>query len=303
MPLRNLFVSLFSFLFLFPFSAHFVCFFWPPTNTRTAPRREALHRAHGRPFTVKFPKPAPAYPKIFKSRGRAPFRVVHLSDVHIDCDYTISVEANYTKPIYCRNFTDSPTTPTVPADPNGNSHCDSPVSLANPMLAAVERLRPKFSIFTGDVAERAVWRINQSLTLQGRLRRSPRFQRRNGREAQCTNLSFSRDTSPVNLFARSTSNTATRSGCLIFKALAGRGGGRFSQDAPSKGWGCLGGIIHELMGVVWRRGLVRGLRGSRYGHADSWILPAEEKRRGLARIRGLQRHWDYADFLKNDVCL
>jgi sphingomyelin phosphodiesterase len=41
------------------------------------------------PFTVHFPKPAPAYPKVFKSRGRAPFRVVHLSDVHIDREYTV----------------------------------------------------------------------------------------------------------------------------------------------------------------------------------------------------------------------
>ncbi|KAJ6526013.1 sphingomyelin phosphodiesterase [Mycena capillaripes] len=160
------------------------------------------------PFTVQFPKPAPAYPKVFKSRGRTPFRVVHLSDVHIDRQYTPGAEANCTKPICCRNFADSPTIPTLPAGPNGNSHCDSPVPLADSMLEAVERLNPKFSIFTGDVADRAVWLINQShvtadlhdfnAEMAAKLS-APIFP------------SLGDDTSPVNFFARSTSHTANNS--------------------------------------------------------------------------------------------
>ncbi|KAJ6577051.1 sphingomyelin phosphodiesterase [Mycena vulgaris] len=161
------------------------------------------------PFSVKFPKPAPAYPKVFKSRGRTPFRVVHLSDVHIDREYTTGSEANCTKPICCRDFADSPTTPTLPAGPNGNSHCDSPVPLADSMLEAVERLRPKFSIFTGDVAERAVWLINQSDV-------SADLHDFNAEMASKLSAPIfpslgNHDTSPVNLFARSTSNTANNS--------------------------------------------------------------------------------------------
>ncbi|KAJ7336801.1 Metallo-dependent phosphatase-like protein [Mycena albidolilacea] len=161
------------------------------------------------PFTVHFPKPPPAYPKVFKSRGRTPFRVVHLSDVHIDHEYTPGSEANCTKPICCRDFADSPTVPTLPAGPNGNSHCDSPVSLADSMLAAVESLKPKFSIFTGDVADRAVWLVNQS---------GVSADLRDFNAEMASKLSApifpslgNHDTSPVNLFARSTSHTANNS--------------------------------------------------------------------------------------------
>ncbi|KAK6980676.1 Metallo-dependent phosphatase-like protein [Favolaschia claudopus] len=115
------------------------------------------------PFTVPFPKPAPAHPKVFKSRGGKPIRVAHLSDVHIDRMYTVGAEANCTKSICCRDFDDSPSTPpTVPALPNGNSHCDSPISLADSMLEEIERLNPRFSIFTGDVVEGATWLVDQA---------------------------------------------------------------------------------------------------------------------------------------------
>ncbi|KAJ7218494.1 hypothetical protein GGX14DRAFT_316595, partial [Mycena pura] len=77
-------------------------------------------------------------------------RVVHISDVHIDRMYTVGAEANCTKSICCREFDDSPAVPTVPAGPNGNVRCDSPVTLADLMLAEIERLRPGFSIFTWD---------------------------------------------------------------------------------------------------------------------------------------------------------
>ncbi|KAJ7153824.1 sphingomyelin phosphodiesterase [Mycena filopes] len=160
------------------------------------------------PFSVQFPKPAPAHPKTFKSRGRPPFRVVHLSDVHIDREYTTGSEANCTKPICCRDFADSPTVPTLPAGPNGDSHCDSPVSLAESMLAAVEHLKPKFSIFTGDVAERMVWLVNQTDA-------SADIHDFNAEMASKLTApifpSLGSDTSPVNLFARSTSDTANNS--------------------------------------------------------------------------------------------
>ena len=64
-------------------------------------------------------------------------------------------EANCTKPICCRNFADATGTPTEPAGPNGNSKCDSPVVLADSMLAAAQEFAPeaKFTLFTGDVVE------------------------------------------------------------------------------------------------------------------------------------------------------
>jgi sphingomyelin phosphodiesterase len=62
----------------------------------------------------------------------------------------VGAEANCTKSICCRDFDDSPAVPTVPAGPNGNSHCDSTITLADTLLEEVDRLNPRFSIFTGD---------------------------------------------------------------------------------------------------------------------------------------------------------
>ncbi|KAJ7198285.1 sphingomyelin phosphodiesterase [Mycena pura] len=162
------------------------------------------------PFTVAFPKPAPKCPKIFKSRGRPPFRVAHLSDVHIDRGYTPGSEANCTKPLCCRDFDGPPTTPpTVPAGPNGNSHCDSPVPLADSMLEAVERLKPVFNIFTGDVVERLVWLINETVASSDLHDFNKEMTRKLSGPVYPS--IGNHDTAPVNAFARSTSHTANDS--------------------------------------------------------------------------------------------
>ncbi|KAJ7198282.1 sphingomyelin phosphodiesterase [Mycena pura] len=162
------------------------------------------------PFTVTFPKPAPKNPKIFTSRGRPPFRVAHLSDVHIDREYTPGSEANCTKPLCCRDFAGPPTTPpTVPAGPNGNSHCDSPVPLADSMLEAVERLKPAFSIFTGDVVERLNWLVNETVASSDLHDFNEEMTRR--LSAAVYPSLGNHDTAPVNAFARSTSHTANDS--------------------------------------------------------------------------------------------
>ncbi|KAF7374111.1 Saposin B-type domain-containing protein [Mycena sanguinolenta] len=172
------------------------------------------------PFTVPFPKPAPSNPKKFISRGRPPIRVAHLSDVHIDRMYTIGSEANCTKPICCRDFADSPAIPTEPALPNGNSHCDSPISLADSLLEEVERLNPQFSIFTGDVVEGAVWLVAQPEATTD-------LQAFNEQMASKLTAPIfpsigNHDTAPVNEFARTTSNAANNS--------------QFVFDTQSAGW-------------------------------------------------------------------
>ncbi|KAJ7218481.1 sphingomyelin phosphodiesterase [Mycena pura] len=173
-----------------------------------------------RPFTVRFPKPAPAHPKVFTSRGRPTVRVVHISDVHIDRMYTVGAEANCTKSICCREFDDSPAVPTVPAGPNGNVRCDSPVTLADSMLAEIERLRPRFSIFTGDVVVRATWLVDQAEVTT---------ELRDFNAEMAANLTApvfpslgNHDSAPVNAFARTTSHTANNS--------------QFVFDTQSAGW-------------------------------------------------------------------
>ncbi|KAF9542904.1 sphingomyelin phosphodiesterase [Agrocybe pediades] len=113
------------------------------------------------PFTVPFPKPAPANPKTFTSTGKQPIRVAHFSDVHIDRSYTVGADANCTKPICCRNFADQAGPVEVPAGPSGSANCDTPTTLVQSMLRAVASQGTQFNIFTGDVVEAAVWLVSQ----------------------------------------------------------------------------------------------------------------------------------------------
>lgn len=82
-------------------------------------------------------------------------QVIHFSDVHIDRSYTAGAEADCTKPICCRNFDGATANVSEPAGPNGNSNCDSPVTLADSMLEAAQQFAndAAFTIFTGDVVE------------------------------------------------------------------------------------------------------------------------------------------------------
>ncbi|KAJ6460506.1 sphingomyelin phosphodiesterase [Mycena sanguinolenta] len=156
------------------------------------------------PFTVPFPKPPPSNPKKFISRGRPPIQVAHLSDVHIDRMYTVGSEANCTKSICCRDFPDSPAIPTEPALPNGNSNCDSPISLGDSMLEEVERLNPRFSIFTGDVVVRADWLVHQPEATTD-------LRAFNEQMASKLSAPVFPSLAPVNSFARSTSHTKNNS--------------------------------------------------------------------------------------------
>ncbi|KAF7344826.1 Saposin B-type domain-containing protein [Mycena venus] len=172
------------------------------------------------PFTVPFPKPPPKHPKVFKSRGRPTVPVAHLSDVHIDRLYTVGAEANCTKSICCRDFDDSPAVPTVPAGPIGNSRCDSTITLADSMLEEVQRLNPRFSIFTGDVVEHTDWLVDQAEVTTDLKAFNAQM------AAKLTAPIFpslgNHDSAPVNAFARTTSKTANNS--------------QFVFDTQSVGW-------------------------------------------------------------------
>ncbi|KAF8066055.1 hypothetical protein FPV67DRAFT_1450641 [Lyophyllum atratum] len=90
-------------------------------------------------YTVPFPKPAPTNPKVFASKGRAPFQVAHFSDAHIDRDV-------------------SP--PGVPAGPMPGEHNrDTTTALAQSMLHAISAN----NAFPFDVVEASVWLVNQTI--------------------------------------------------------------------------------------------------------------------------------------------
>lgn len=97
------------------------------------------------------------------SSGQTPIKVVHISDIHVDLNYTTGASYNCTKNICCRpyNADDEPDETNYPAGPYGNSECDSPLSLEESLYAAIQDLVPDraFTIFTGDVVEGAVWLV------------------------------------------------------------------------------------------------------------------------------------------------
>ncbi|KAI0403238.1 Metallo-dependent phosphatase-like protein [Xylaria palmicola] len=112
------------------------------------------------PYNVTFPSPKPRRERPVPS-GQPPLRVVHYSDIHVDPWYTEGADANCTKFICCRHYSDGPAPgdALLPAGPNGEHTCDSPLSLEQSMYNAIRTLVPDaaFSIFTGDIVDHAVW--------------------------------------------------------------------------------------------------------------------------------------------------
>ncbi|KAI1414319.1 putative acid sphingomyelinase [Hypoxylon sp. FL1857] len=116
------------------------------------------------PYNVSFPSPKPRSERPRPS-GLKPLHVVHFSDIHIDPLYVEGANANCSKPICCRPYTDAdkPGNTDFPAGPNGEHTCDAPVSLEESMYAAIRDKVPDaaFSIFTGDIVDHAVWDTSQ----------------------------------------------------------------------------------------------------------------------------------------------
>ena len=120
-----------------------------------------------RPYNLTFPSPKPPTSRPPPS-GKTPIRVVHFSDTHVDLSYETGSNSDCSKPICCRSYTedDAPGNTTSPCGPWGNTNCDPPHRLQQSMNAAIEALKPAFSIYTGDVVAHDVWLVDQSEALQ-----------------------------------------------------------------------------------------------------------------------------------------
>ncbi|KAI1470003.1 sphingomyelin phosphodiesterase [Daldinia caldariorum] len=117
------------------------------------------------PYNVSFPSPKRLAGRPRPS-GLEPLQVVHFSDIHIDPLYVEGANANCTKPICCREYTnaDKPGFNEFPAGPYGEHTCDSPPSLEDSMYAAIQAVAPNaaFAVFTGDIVDHAVWNTSES---------------------------------------------------------------------------------------------------------------------------------------------
>ncbi|GAA6057978.1 hypothetical protein JCM3770_004596 [Rhodotorula araucariae] len=147
--------------------------------------------------------------KTWVSRGRDPFQIVHISDVHVDRSYTPGAATDCTKVICCRDYGPGSLGDNVkhPAGPFGHKKCDAPPALVESMFRAIDHFVPNksFTIFTGDVVESAVWAVPETLV-------------RSDMEAwhmDMQPISYpvigNHDVSPVNAFPRSTSPQSSAS--------------------------------------------------------------------------------------------
>ncbi|KAI0083450.1 sphingomyelin phosphodiesterase [Irpex rosettiformis] len=193
------------------------------------------------PFNVPFPKPMPALTSTPPTTRRPPFKVVHLSDVHIDRNYTVGSDSNCTKPICCRNYADHVGPITEPAELFGNHKCDSPPDLAQSLLSAIQEFGSDaaFAIFTGDVVEGTwdTWLVNSSNTAAD-------LQEWNSQMLESIGLTVypavGNDATPVNSFPRNTTVTTI-------------GDAQFVFDVQSLGWEqWIGGVaaqeVHDISG-------------------------------------------------------
>ncbi|KAF8932259.1 Metallo-dependent phosphatase-like protein [Dissophora ornata] len=115
--------------------------------------------------TLTFPKPRPANPVVPAPSGNQ-VDVLHLSDWHVDSQYTPGSEGACNKPLCCRKYADSPATPTRAASSWGDYSCDSPVKLGQDLLKYVPTVsNVNFTILTGDVPPHDVWLETQASVL------------------------------------------------------------------------------------------------------------------------------------------
>ncbi|RYP43274.1 hypothetical protein DL770_011754 [Monosporascus sp. CRB-9-2] len=118
------------------------------------------------PREIPFPSPKKPDAGRPPPSGREPLKIVHFSDIHVDPFYVEGSNANCTKPICCRDYSDTDPSSDydVPAGPNGDHKCDVPVSLEESMYAAIKSAVPDaaFSIFTGDIVDHAVWNTTEA---------------------------------------------------------------------------------------------------------------------------------------------
>ncbi|GAA5820836.1 hypothetical protein JCM11251_001836 [Rhodosporidiobolus azoricus] len=177
----------------------------------------------------------------WESKGREPFKVVHISDVHVDRSYVEGATTDCTKVICCRNYGPEYVGEGVksPAGKYGHKKCDTPPALVESMFGAIERFAPEraFTIFTGDVVESAVWAVDEenvtsdlhlwyedlrmknlsasippppsSLSSDGLFVQQRSSRNGRGRKAPSYPVIGNHDIAPVNAFPRSPTNSST----------------------------------------------------------------------------------------------
>ncbi|CAH1158391.1 unnamed protein product [Phyllotreta striolata] len=88
------------------------------------------------------------------------FKVLHLSDTHLDPDYSPGSPSNCEEPLCCRNYSTPSANETIPAGRWGSyAKCDSPKILIENMLEFIALQHPDidYIIWTGDLPPHDIW--------------------------------------------------------------------------------------------------------------------------------------------------
>ncbi|KAG0342553.1 hypothetical protein BG000_003552 [Podila horticola] len=107
--------------------------------------------------SLEFPKARPVNPAAPAHSGEL-VDVLHLSDWHVDHEYSAGAEAQCDRPQCCRKYPGASAAPIRAASSWGDYNCDTPAKLAADMLTFIPKVsKAKFTIMTGDVPAHDVW--------------------------------------------------------------------------------------------------------------------------------------------------
>ncbi|XP_044749117.1 sphingomyelin phosphodiesterase-like isoform X2 [Coccinella septempunctata] len=116
------------------------------------------------PDTVKPPVKRLSTPKM----GSPTLKVLHLTDTHLDPDYTEGTVSNCNEPLCCRNDSTEGIPDVVTAGKWGAyAKCDSPKILIDHMLKHINEQHPDidFILWTGDLPPHDIWRQTKESNL------------------------------------------------------------------------------------------------------------------------------------------
>jgi sphingomyelin phosphodiesterase len=89
--------------------------------------------------------------KNFRTKGREPLKIVLMSDLHLDYDYTPGMSTNCGKPLCCRSDSGLPKNANEAAGNWGNRNCDTSLKLLNNMFKTIrEDIKPDMIFWGGD---------------------------------------------------------------------------------------------------------------------------------------------------------
>ncbi|BCS00795.1 uncharacterized protein AKAW2_51136S [Aspergillus luchuensis] len=126
------------------------------------------------PINLTFPPPPLYFPittttttQDNNKTNNITLRIAHITDTHVDLQYTPGTSTHCRKPICCRQYhaNDAPGRSKTPCSTWGSPHCDPPLKLLHNMLSTLQSQQPHLTLFTGDIVAHDIWNTSQESVL------------------------------------------------------------------------------------------------------------------------------------------